>query len=217
MMKIILIGSGGCMRELVWQMQEFNRKKRKWEIVGYIDANRPENGNSIIVGKEEIYYLGDDSFFESIREPVNVVIAIGNSCVRKRVAEKLIKNPLIQFPTIVMDNARICKDARIGQGCIISMDCRISTNVTAGKFVFMNTGSMICHDGIIGDYVTLSPDVKLAGAVVVGDDTQIGIGAKIIQGISIGCNAIIGAGSIVVRDAEGGCTYAGVPAKKIRG
>lgn len=73
-------------------------------------------------------------------------------------------------------------------------DVRISTNVTLGSFVFMNTGSKVCHDGKLGNYVTLSPDVTLAGNVIVGDNTEIGMGANVIQGITIGTNTVIGAG-----------------------
>ena len=95
-------------------------------------------------------------------------------------------------------------------------DVRISTNVTLGSFIFMNTGSKVCHDGKLGNYVTLSPDVTLAGNVIVGDNTEIGMGANVIQGITIGTNTVIGAGSVVVRDVEDHCKAAGVPAKAFR-
>ena len=95
-------------------------------------------------------------------------------------------------------------------------DVRISTNVTLGSFVFMNTGSKVCHDGKLGNYVTLSPDVTLAGNVIVGDNTEIGMGANVIQGITVGTNTVIGAGSVVVRDVDDHCKAAGVPAKAFR-
>ena len=95
-------------------------------------------------------------------------------------------------------------------------DVRISTNVTLGSFVFMNTGSKVCHDGKLGDYVTLSQNVTLAGNVIVGDNTEIGMGANVIQGITIGTNTVIGAESVVVRDVEDHCKAAGVPAKAFR-
>ena len=95
-------------------------------------------------------------------------------------------------------------------------DVRISTNVTLGSFVFMNTGSKVCHDGKLGNYVTLSPDVTLAGNVIVGDNTEIGMGANVMQGITIGTNTVIGAESVVVRDVDDYCKAAGVPAKAFR-
>ena len=96
------------------------------------------------------------------------------------------------------------------------MDARISTNVNIGDFVFMNMGSKVCHDGCLGDFVTLSPDVTLAGAVNVASGCDIGLGTKVIQGITIGKNTVVGAGSVVVRDIEAECTAVGVPAKKIK-
>ena len=94
------------------------------------------------------------------------------------------------------------------------MDARISTNVALGDFVFLNMGSGICHDGKIGNYVTLSPDVRLAGNVTVEEGCDIGMGAKIIQGRHIGANAVIGAGSVVITDIAAGCMAAGAPAKE---
>ena len=73
----------------------------------------------------------------------------------------------------------------------------------------MNTGSKVCHDGKLGNYVTLSPDVTLAGNVIVGDNTEIGMGAKCdLRGITIGTNTVISAGSVVVRDVEDHCKAA---------
>ena len=96
------------------------------------------------------------------------------------------------------------------------MDARISTNVSIGNFVFMNTGSMVCHDGCVEDFVTLSPDVKLAGNVKIGECSELGIGTKVIQGINIGKNVVAGAGSVIVKDIEEGHTIAGVPASRIK-
>jgi len=53
-------------------------------------------------------------------------------------------------------------------------------------------------------------------APVIGDNVFIGSGAKIIGDISIADDVAIGANSVVVDSiTEHGCTYAGVPAKKI--
>lgn len=217
-MEVVLIGSGGCMRELAWQMMEYDIVQEKWDIVGYIDINRPIDGHGVSVGGRCIPYLGDDSYFEKLREPVNVVASIGSSKERKRIVKKLKKNPLVKFPNVVLSNVHISEDSnffKYAEGGIISMDCRISTNVRMGDFVFMNIGSMICHDGIIGEFVTLGPDVKLAGNVKVGKNTDIGIAAKVIQGVHIGEDVIIGAGSVVIKNVESGCRVAGVPGKEI--
>lgn len=216
-MEIILVGAGGCMRELVWQMQEQNKQGLIWDIKGFVDRDKPENGKSVCVGQQEIPYLGDDTYLENIQHDVQVAIAVGSPMLRKKIADKFGKNTHIHFPNVILGNTFVCEDVKMGKGCIVSMDSRISTNVKLGDFVFMNTGSMVCHDGKIGDFVTLSPDVKLAGNVSVGACTDIGIGTKVIQETKIGEHVIVGAGSVVIRDMESHITAVGVPARKIRG
>lgn len=213
---IILVGSGGCMREIVWQIQEQNKKKMLWNIVGYVDNEYPKNGIGINVGKQVIHYLGNDEFLLQKREKTKVGICVGNPMLRMRIANRLKNNSKIQFPNIILGNASVCEDVKLEEGCIISIDSKISTNVHVGSFVFMNISSMVCHDGRIDSFVTLGPDVKLAGNVSIGKGCDIGMGSKIIQGIHIGENVIAGAGSVIVDDIENNCTVVGVPARKIK-
>lgn len=212
---LILIGSGGCMRELVWQIQDLNKNSGEWNILGYIDSQPPKKGMSVSVGMQDVPYLGDDDYLLNQAKQVNAAICVGSPGLRKKIALKLSRNPNIRFPNLILGDTRICQDAIFGKGCIISMDVRISTNVVVGDFVFLNTGSMVCHDGIIGDYVTLAPDVKLAGAVTVGVCSELGMGAKVIQGVCIGENSVVGAGAVVVRDIGDNGTFVGVPAQRI--
>ena len=65
MENIILIGSGGCMREIVWQIQELNKLTPTWNIEGYIDVAAPSNSRGIMVGAEEIPYLGTDEWLQN--------------------------------------------------------------------------------------------------------------------------------------------------------
>ena len=212
---IVLAGSGGCMRELVWQIQELNKVYPAWQIDGYVDAKEPEADTQCVVGKEVIPYLGNDDYLLGKQEPVNVAICVGSPTLRKKIAEGLKKNSNIQFPNLILGDTRICDDVKMGEGCVVSMDCWISTSVRLGDFVFLNTGSKVCHDGRIGDFVTLSPDAKLAGNVQIENACDIGLGAKVIQGITIGEGAVVGAGAVVVRDIAAGCKAVGVPARSM--
>lgn len=216
MQDIILVGAGGCMREIVWQIQELNKMVSSWNVLGYVDCVAPESGVGVYVGNEKILYLGTDDVLLEKKEKTNVAICVGNPHIRKKIAEKLLANPNIHFPNLVLSNTYLCEDVKMGQGCIISMDARVSTNVELGDFVFMNTGAMVCHDGRIDDFVTLSPDVKLAGNVCVGKETEIGLGAIVIQGIEITEHVVVGAGAVVVRNITNVCTAVGVPARAIR-
>ena len=206
------------MRELLWQIEELNKKSYVWNVLGYVDVS-PQwaNGSTDIwAGSMRCRYLGDDDYLLEMQQEQNVAISVGEPALRKRIAEKLRGNPRLRFPNLVMGDVRICSDIKMGQGCIVSMGCCVSTNVVLGDFVFLNMGAMVCHDGRVGDFTTLSPEVKLAGQVIVGRECDLGLGTKAIQGITIGNEVVTGAGSVIVRDIENGCTGAGVPAKRIK-
>ena len=47
MQDIILVGSGGCMREIVWQIQEQNKSAENWNILGYVDRASKKNCREI--------------------------------------------------------------------------------------------------------------------------------------------------------------------------
>lgn len=217
MTKIVMVGSGGCMRELVWQIQESNKISMDWDVVGYTDNVAPLNGEYIMVGKQQIPYLGKDEVLLATERKVNVVVAVGDSRLRRKIVENLRTNKNIQFPNIILRSAKICDDVEMGQGCIISMDAKVSTNVKMGNFTFLNTGSMLCHDDNVEDFVTISPYVKIAGQVKVKSYTEIGMNASIIQGLHIGEHVTVGAGAVVIRDVEDECTVVGVPARKVKG
>lgn len=214
MQDLVLAGAGGCMRELIWQIQELNKVCPTWKIVGFVDFRKPED--EVYVGNQHIPYLGADEVIIKSDQELNVAICVGSPALRKKIALKYQENKNVRFPNLILSNTYVCEDVEMGQGCIISMDARISTNVKLGDFVFMNTGSMICHDGELKDFVTLSPDVKLAGNVLIEAESEIGLGAKIIQGITVTNNVIVGAGAVVVRDIKESCTAVGVPAKSIK-
>lgn len=215
MTDIIMIGAGGCMRELTWQILEDSKKTNRWNIIGYVDDKSPEFGDKIDVGGFDVPYLGDDRYLLNSHNDINVVLSVGSSKLRSKIVNQYFKNKHLHFPNIILKSAYVCKDLKIGQGCIIAMDARVSTNVTMGNFVFMNTGSLVCHDSILGDYVTFSPRSQIAGSVAVGNNVEIGMNATIIQNLKIGNNVIVGAGATVVRDVENDCTVIGVPARKV--
>lgn len=216
MQDIVLIGAGGCMRELVWQILELNSEEPTWRILGYVDQKKPDSEEALVVAGEEILYLGNDDFLLHQTEKINVAICIAEPSVRKRIVAKLSVNSNIFFPNLILANTKICADVKMGQGCIVSMDARISTNVEMGDFVFMNIGSTVCHDGKVGDFVTLSPYVKLAGNVHIGKECNVGMGTMVIQGIRVSEQVVTGAGSVIIKDIEESCTVVGVPARKIK-
>ena len=216
MTDIILVGAGGCMRELAWQILESNKLHNEWNILGYVDNVQPLKRDYVKVSGRDIVYLGDDEYILKAQSDINVVISVGNPRLRRIISGKYRENPNVKFPNLILQNAVVCSDAVMGEGCIVSMGAKISTDVSMGDFVFINMDAMVCHDGQLGSFVSINPGAKLAGAVKIGEETEIGMGADIIQGTHVGSNVVVGAGCVVIEDTQDNCTMVGVPARKVR-
>lgn len=110
MTDIILVGAGGCMRELAWQIGESNKDNPQWNIVGYINQDSSEDNKEIVVGDKIIPYLGDDKYILSQRVNTNVVLSVGNLELRAKLYELYKANEYIKFPSIIISGKKICKD-----------------------------------------------------------------------------------------------------------
>jgi len=104
-------------------------------------------------------------------------------------------------------------NARIGEGSYVAAGAIVTVDVRIGRFATVNFHCQVAHHGSLEDFVTLHPDVHLAGHVSVGEGAELGTGAIAIPGVTIGPWAVLGAGCVAVRSLPGGATFVGVPAK----
>ena len=146
-------------------------------------------------------------------------IALGSPVDRRQVAARI---GFTQIPTfsIFSTSSRIETTLPIGAGAIVCANSYISVNVQIGLSFFMNIGSILEHDCIIGNFVTFSPGVVCSGNVHIGDEVFVGAGSTIINGSSdqplkIGNGVFIGAGTVVTNSIDSGQRVAGNPARFI--
>jgi len=204
--KLVLVGAGGFGREVLWQINE--HCANEYEVMGFVDNSCDLIGR--YVGGMPV--LGDDDWLLSYDKEICVAICIANPKIRRGIYNRLKKNSLISFPTIVADGVVFSDTVRFGQGCIICLSTILTVDVALGDFVIVNPNCSIAHDTIIDDFVTLYYNVNIAGNARIHDYAEIGMGVNIIQGMTIGEGAVIGAGAVVVRDIPKNCVAVGVPA-----
>jgi sugar O-acyltransferase, sialic acid O-acetyltransferase NeuD family len=185
---------------------------------GKVIAEIAENNNLKIDGFidtdiNKTTLLGYDVFHKGPEESLEIIIAIGNNEVRKRI---VMDNTLFAYPTLVSPNANISRRSVLGIGTVIMAGVSINIDASIGQHCIINTNASVDHDCVIGDFVHLSPNVALAGNVHVGEGTHVGIGACVIQGINIGKWCTIGAGAVVIKDIPDGCTVVGNPGRIIK-
>lgn len=162
-----------------------------------------------------------DGFLATQADKKSASIAIANSKVRERLANRLAKDNIptiaVQAPTVVMLDMETIE---LGEGSILCSNVYIEVNIKIGKFFQANTYSYVTHDCIIGDYVTFAPRVSCNGNIHIHDHAYIGAGALIKQGnpdkpLVIGEGAVVGMGAVVTKDVPAGAVVVGNPARAV--
>ncbi|AQX12405.1 hexapeptide transferase [Elizabethkingia meningoseptica] len=153
-------------------------------------------------------------YFENVDK--RFTIGIGGPSLRKLLFEKFSTLGGI-FTSTISDHSYIGNfDVSIGYGSNILAGAKISNSVKINIGAIIYYDAIITHDCIIGDFVEISPNVKILGRVSIGNYTQLGAGSIILPDVKIGNNVIIGAGSVVTKDIPDNCTVVGIPAKIIK-
>lgn len=196
---ITLYGASGHCKVIIDILQQNN------QIITAIIDDAPKTNT--ILG---INVINSSEFdFSNVQ---NMILAIGNNKVRKKLASKLTAN----FVTTIHPKAIISNSVIIGEGSVIMAGAIINPDTKIGNHCIINTGSVVEHDCVISDFVHISPNASLAGGVVVGEGSQIGIGASVIQGIKIGKEVTVGAGAVIIRDVPDYSVVVGNPGRIIK-
>lgn len=212
MKKIAILGTGGFAREVLCLIQDINRYKEEFEILGFIDNSLPKgtiiNGYSVI---------GSDNDIINSEKDISLALAFGEPHLKMKVAEKY-NAANFDFPNLIHPSVMIGSPeyVKMGKGCIICAGNILTTNIEIGSFITLNLACTVGHDTIIGDYSSFMPSCNISGEVIIKECVYGGTGVKIINQTEIGENAIIGAGAVVSKSIPADCTAVGVPAKPIK-
>lgn len=213
MKEIVILGVGGCARELQWLIEDNNAAlppEEQWKILGFVVPSI-ESGRIV----NDLPVLTDDWLFR--QKGLSVACGLGEAKLRKKVITKLkSRNPSLEYPILISRRAHISKRVELGEGCIICAGAIVTCNIKFGAFVTVNLGSVITHDIQIGAFTQINPSVNVSGGVMVGQGVQMGTGVKIIPNVRIGDGAVLGAGAVVIKDIPAGCTAVGCPAHVVK-
>lgn len=200
--KLIIIGASGHGKVIV----DIAIKMNKWQSIAFLDDEFVNTAMDIpIIGKtnEAITYKDEADFF----------VAIGNNVIREMIQERLIEQGL-NVVRLIHPSAVISRDVEIGIGTVIMAGVIINVSTRIGKGCIINTSSSLDHDNNIGNYVHISPGVRVAGTVRVCNGTWLGVGSVISNNVHICRDCTIGAGAVVLKNITKPGKYVGIPAKR---
>jgi len=181
MKPIAIYGAGSLGQEVLVMIRQINEYHPEWEPIGFFDDD-PSVGDNI----DGLRLLGGINDLNQYVDKLNVIVALGNPAVRKRIVNK-INNPLVSYPIIIHPGVQLKPYQRchIGEGSIIAAGNILTVGISIGRHVILNMACTVGHDVRIGDYTSIMPNCIISGGAQIGSDCFIGAGAAIMNRVEI--------------------------------
>ena len=208
---LVVLGGGGCAREVLDVVDAINDVEPTWAVAGVLDDGVPDVDRLSAFG---VGHLGPIDLAAELVGTSAVVFGIGEPRVRARIAPGLqgLDHPTLVHPSVVLSRRQV----ELHGGVVLCAHVSVQNHVTVESHVHVNQNVTIGHDVRIGSGTVVSPLVAISGNVHIGEAVLIGAGAAILPGVRIGARARVGAGAVVTRDVAAGDTVVGAPARPIQ-
>ena len=205
--KLIVVGAGGCGRDVMHWASDCAAAGAPWQPYGFID----DNPNAFQGLKQSLPLLGSIGDW-CPKEEQRFVVAIADPASRRRVVASLTARGAI-FSGLVHPTARVVSTATLGEGVILSPYVVVSDNAKVGDFVFVNLHSALGHDSITEEYCTICSFCDITGGVKLEQGVYVGSRVTITPQTIIGEEAFLCAGSVVLQRVLPRSKVLGNPAK----
>lgn len=129
---------------------------------------------------------------------------------------KQLKNEKIEILSFIHKSVKIMGHNKIGKGVIIFPDCYLGYKSNIGDGTLIQSGCIIEHHNVIGNFCQFGPRVTTGGFTKIGDYCNINMCTDIINKIRIGNFSIVGAGSLVLKNIKDKELHYGRPTKFVK-
>lgn len=209
MKEIVIVGFGGHAKSVADSIESSN----EYRILGYTDVKEASPFCRFRrLGNDDCLR---DLYRQGVRYACIGVGYLGKGELRDKLYN-LLKKIGFQLPVIVDPTAVIAKDVSLKEGTYVGKNAVINASSKIGKMCIVNSGVLIEHENMIGDFSHAAVRSVTCGEVEISDHCFLGANATVIQGIQVGKNVIVGAGAVVISDLPGYSVAVGNPAKVIK-
>lgn len=196
MRNIVIVGAGDLGKELVWLIEDINKTKPTYLILGFLDDNVKKAGTEyygyrVLGGTEKLKEL-------YTKMSIHAVIAIQDGSVRKKIVEA--HPEFTKWETIAHPSAVIASTSKVGKGCIFFPQVTVSVDSELGDFGLYYIQSTICNDCNIGNYVSVMSGVSISEHAIVGDGCFLAAGSTVYPHKSLGKCVKVSGGAIAHKD-----------------
>lgn len=155
MKDIIIVGGGGCGREVADFIECINKVEPTWNLLGFIDDNE-----EIFKGRRENLHLLSSIKDWQPKENEHFAMGIASPQVKETVADLLMARGA-KFVNIIHPTALISSSATLGNGIIMYSGAKIGSDDIIKDFVTIQS-TIIGHDVTIEPYATVSSSCGLS-------------------------------------------------------
>ncbi len=200
MKNIVIIGAGDLGKEVVWLIEDINKRKPEYLILGFLD-NDPKK-----IGGEFYGYkvLGKDEDLETIAEmtPLSAIIAIQDGRVRKKIVDR--HSRFDHWESIIHPTAVIAQSSSIGKGSIVFPQVTISVDTKIGDFALLYIHSTVCNDCEISDFVSVMSGASISERAIIGSECFLAAGCTVYPHKTLGNRVEVGVEATASKDYADG-------------
>lgn len=210
MQRIAIFGAGGLGRSFLQLVKALANVGTPIECVGFLVD---EEFATVASVHGVPVFKGWGLLVEN--KDVKVIIGIGSSVVRHRVARQIENAVGPRFASLVHPQVFLDDSVKLGTDSVILPGLLAGSDVAIGNHVYTHHHVHLGHDTVIGDFVSVASGTLIGGGSKIGEGTSFGLGATVLPNRKIGCWSQIGAGSVVTEDVPENVTVVGVPARVV--
>lgn len=198
MKNIVIIGAGDLGKEIVWLIEDINKRQPTYLILGFLDDDKEKTGTEfygykVLGGTEQLSEL-------SSKMPLSAVVAIQDGSIRKKIVEE--HPEFDHWETIIHPTAVIASTTSVGNGSVFFPQVTVSVDSKLGSFGLYYIHSIICNDCVVGNYVSIMSGASVSEHAEIGDECFLAAGACVYPHKKLGKCSEVAVEATVEKDYD---------------